>query len=740
MITTTMPLSRYKSTLCAPVLIALIAIGAFGALVPVAVPAAQAQTAAAPAAKPAAGAGKVDPGPPPVVDNDSAYGYLMAKIMSLFAWLLGAATLMLDYAAYYGIVVMGDFVKDLSAIGVTWRILRDIGNIALIFGFIASGIAVIINVDKYGFGSKMLPALLVAAVFLNFSLFISEAIIDVNNLFATEIYKQINNGEIVGPSKLNAPNAIVNEGISNRIMSVIGLPSIYDVAGANADTLAAQNKLKDSPWYVGFMGIILFIVASFVMLSLAFIIITRFVALVFLIVVAPIGFAGLAIPQLKGLANKWWSQLFEQAITAPVLLLLLYIALAVITDAKFLTGVGAGSSGGDDCNAASEWYCSGSTSWTGFLQTAAGGTGKFASILFSFLVAMGLLLAVVVFAKRMSAFGAGVATRMSGRIVGGAVGYGLIGGASLAGRTVFGGAGRLANTKYVQAKAAQKGYRSLGWRALAFSGRNLEGRTYDLRNSKLAQRAGGLAQKGLGAKIFGETTGLETIAAGMGKGATVTAKSATESIRQTWKKVSPLHGFEGSWWRDQQKEYEKAAAELDRKKAVNDSTHPDFVKTLKRMSDDELTELRGIRQSLTALGVATVATLSPEKYRNLQKNEKLLKTEKANLKSTWEAQFTPAAAAATLGRMSTEEIAGLEGDLLIRVDPATGNLPVTEALGSNELEAIRRKGALKAPERRAMHGFMMAASAAGTAFGAIVDDYFLPAHDVGGNRKRYWNV
>ena len=54
---------------------------------------------------------------------------------------------------------------------------------------------------------------------------------------------------------------------------------------------------------------------------------------------APIGFAGLAIPMLSKYAGQWWSSLFEQTITAPVLLLMLYIALAVITDVHFLTGI-----------------------------------------------------------------------------------------------------------------------------------------------------------------------------------------------------------------------------------------------------------------------------------------------------------------------------------------------------------------------------------------------------------------
>ena len=658
--------------------------------------------------------------------DDDVYGPIMTRIMSLFAWLLGAATLMLDYAVYYGVVVMGGFVNSLSAVGVAWRILRDVGNILLIFGFLISGIAVIINLNIYGFGSKMLPMLLVAAVFVNFSLFITEAIVDVGNLFATEIFQQINGGAIPGPVQFNRSSPVVNEGISNRIMSVLGLQSLYRFDATTGTTLQNnQTIFKSGAIYIGFLGIILFLVAAFVMFSLAFVIIARFVALLFLIVVAPVGFAGLAIPQLAGLASSWWKQLAEQTITAPVLLLLLYIALAVITDANFLIGLGVN---GGNSNAAAN---NAANAWKSFLDSGVTGLSSFAGIFFSFLVAMGLLLVVVVASKRMSAFGAGWATRMGGRIVGGAIGYGMIGSASLAGRTVFGGAGRLANTKYVQARAAQGGYRSLGWKALAFTGRNLEGRTYDLRNSRLAQRAG-RAVAGVVPDLPGVKEGFTGFAAGLGGGTTITAKSATETVRQAWKKISPRRGWEGSWWRDQQKEYEKAAAELARKNAANDPTLPNFVKTLKRMSDDELTELRGIRQGLAAF----VGVLSPEKYRNLQKSDKLLTTEKENLKRTWEGQFASAAGArAALGRFSTEEIAGLEGETLV--------LPhVVEELGQNEFEAIRRKGSLKSAERRTMYAIMLGAASAPirTAFGNEMLAYFDPANDVGGNRARYWNV
>lgn len=328
--------------------------------------------------------------------KNAEFGTIMTWIMSLFAWLLGVAMLTLDNAVFYTVATMGNYVNNLSAVGIAWRILRDVGNIVLIFGFLAIGISTILNTERLGYGKHMLPMLLVAAVFLNFSLFISEAVIDVGNLFATEFYTQINGGSLPQAPNFTLAN-ISNEGISNKIMSQLGLQSIY------GDALHNPAALKgSSTWLIGFMGIILFLVAAFVMFSLAFILIARFVILIFLIIVAPIGFAGLAVPKLTEMAGKWWEMLFKQTITAPILLLLLYIALRVITDASFLTGFGIGSSG------------SAETAWNGFINNS--NLTGFGNVMLSFIVAMGLLLAVVIFAKDMSGKAAGWATKMGGRL------------------------------------------------------------------------------------------------------------------------------------------------------------------------------------------------------------------------------------------------------------------------------------------------------------------------------------
>lgn len=349
-------------------------------------------------------------------DTASQYGAVMTWIMKLFAWLLGVAALTLDYAVYYTVVTMGNYVHNLTAVGVAWRILRDIGNIMLIFGFLAVGITTILNVNWYGGGTKMLPMLIVAAVFLNFSLFITEAVIDTGNLFATQFFTQINGGSLptVGPSGLSAGGVVLttaNEGISNRIMGQLGLQNIYNAANTNSQILQGGYS-----WIIGFMGIILFLVAAFVMFSLAFVLIARFVALIFLIILAPVGFAGLAVPMLARRAKQWWDKLFEQTITAPVLLLMLYIALAVITDAQFLKGFGV--KGGSSSAAGF---------WTGFFQVTTGATNLagFGAMLLSFLVAMGLLIAVVIQSKNLSAFGAAGASKLAGKLTFGATAWGV---------------------------------------------------------------------------------------------------------------------------------------------------------------------------------------------------------------------------------------------------------------------------------------------------------------------------
>ena len=549
------------------------------------------------------------------------FGEIMTWIAGLFAWLLGAAIVILDYTVYYTVVTMDKIVHGLAAIGVSWRILRDIGNIFLIFGFVAVGVTTILSVDWYGGGTKMLPMLLVAAVFLNFSLFISQAVIDVGNLFATEFFVQINGGKFPDSAMSRDFNtAAKTEGISNAIMGAVGLQSIYSEVRTNSAASKDLGKatsaqlFNDNPFYIGFMAILLFLVAAFVMFSLAFILIARFVALIFLMVVAPIGFAGLAVPKLAGIAKMWWGQLFEQTITAPVLLLLLYVALAVITDARFLVGFGGTS-----------------PSYTGGIADPTPVTvANFGSILFSFLVAMGLLLAVVIIAKRMSAFGGTMATRMGGRLSFGAVSWG--------GRLAIGGAGVALASKRMQGWATPKKdetgirrYMRYALRPAVFTGKGLRAVKYDPRS-----------KYGLGA-------GLGALGIDAGAEAKMTPQQLDEARRRYQPGMLGLK--EGQFWKESRAEYQAAGTERDFRvaerelgylkadldagritRAQYDTAAEGHEKViaggLSKMSTKQLEELGGIKQGVEAL----VKNLSPDQLEAVMKSDQITGDEKEKIR------------------------------------------------------------------------------------------------------------
>jgi hypothetical protein len=310
-------------------------------------------------------------------------------------------------------------------------------------------------------------------------------------------------------------------------------------------------------------------------------------------------------------------------------------------------------------------------------------------------------MAVVISAKKLSAFGADWATKMGGHLSFGAVSFaGRVGAGTIIGRGLLGNrfikTGAVSNNKLIR-------YSS---RLAGFTGKRLQNRTYDIRNVSGATSALGL--------------GVTTIDAG--PGAKYTAKQLQEK-QYGWKPTA-------EWFREASKQYEKDANALKKDAAISDPTNPDFTKTMKKLSVDELAELRAIRKGL----VDYVKTLSPAKYDELQKSDKLLDSEKENLKKTWEDQFMPGNVVATMARFTTEEIAGLSSSLLKRPD-------VIATLGNTEFEAIRRKGNLTAVDRKEIHRQMgMIALANPATFGVMFNDYFNPTNDIGGGRKKYWDV
>lgn len=303
-------------------------------------------------------------------------------ILTFASMLLGIFGTFFNWVVIRTVFQFGTYFGTTDGMLIAWGVMRDIANIGLLFGFIFMGVMLILNVSG-GHGGGMdakraIPRLILFAVLLNFSLFASQGIIDVANALGSQF---------AGLAGLecgleDTGKECANRGISGRVMQMAGITSIW-----NQGLLDDQSGLT-------LLALALFVtITAMVLLAAAIMLVVRVVILTLLMVTSPIGFAGMVIPGLGGLASKWWHMLISQAFFAPVMLLLMFISLRMADSmnpkgssiVQALGGLGTDVQGG------------------------IGGAGDL-EILVVFAVVIGLMLASLMAASKMGAMGAKFAT------------------------------------------------------------------------------------------------------------------------------------------------------------------------------------------------------------------------------------------------------------------------------------------------------------------------------------------
>jgi hypothetical protein len=264
--------------------------------------------------------------------------WVIFKITSL---LLGLAGVIFNWAVLVVVFEFSKYFGNSPGMTLAWGILRDFANIGLLFGFVFMGIATILDLHKYPW-KQALPKLVIYAVLLNFSLFATEAIIDATNVVSATLYKQTY-GEAQQCSNANWLGCVINTGLAAVVLDRIELSSVYDPNNIFLDTfdgIAAQltHPIENILKYV--MLALVTTVAATVFFGAASMLISRGITLAFLMVTSSLGFAGLAIPFLEGMARKWWKKLIDQALFAPVFILLLLASLKMTDGLDQLVGEG----------------------------------------------------------------------------------------------------------------------------------------------------------------------------------------------------------------------------------------------------------------------------------------------------------------------------------------------------------------------------------------------------------------
>ncbi|MEK7601887.1 MAG: hypothetical protein AAB472_00125 [Patescibacteria group bacterium] len=246
---------------------------------------------------------------------------LSYAVFTLAGWILTIVGVVFNWTIIKTVFEFAQYFGNSEGLLIAWGVLRDVGNIVLLFGFIFMGVSTILNLERSEFTAKRaLPALIIFAILLNFSLFAAEAVIDVANGFSSVLAEQ------AGTNCTGADSTTcANEGISGQIMQLTGGSTFL---GFRSDPSTTGSSPLEKITLLLIYSLLITIVAI-VLLAGTIMLISRAVVLVFLIVTSPIGFAGMAVPLLHKLAERWWSLLLNESFFAPVYLLLILISIKI---------------------------------------------------------------------------------------------------------------------------------------------------------------------------------------------------------------------------------------------------------------------------------------------------------------------------------------------------------------------------------------------------------------------------
>lgn len=259
------------------------------------------------------------------IGADLIYGFI-SKIfwfgtIPLTAWVLWLVGLMID-----GIITLSSTPSfyDAPAISASWGIIRDVCNMLFIFILIYEGIRTILNIGNMTSVKSTIAGVILAAVFINFSLFATKVVIDVSNITAAWFIQGVKN---VGGT----------ESVSDAVVASLQMKKLVQ---NNQYGRAAMTK---ESFVAGMALTVLNLVAIYVLFKVFFLLLGRLITFMFLLITAPIGFVGFLLPQLKGYAEKWWRELNAMAMMAPIFFLMLYITLFIIDQVDLFVFGGAGA-------------------------------------------------------------------------------------------------------------------------------------------------------------------------------------------------------------------------------------------------------------------------------------------------------------------------------------------------------------------------------------------------------------
>ncbi|WP_103062777.1 oligosaccharide repeat unit polymerase [Actinomyces qiguomingii] len=223
--------------------------------------------------------------------NIDGIGWIVCPVVNFLAGIADDAKGYLNNWLEFPATYLGNGAE--GSVESYWRIMRDYANVLLVIAFL-----VIIYSQLTGFGlsnygiKSMLPKLVICVLLINVSFYICGALVDVSNL--------------VGSAAFNFISAATSgEGNGGYWSSgADGAGGAFTVLAASILSATAVAWFAVGAISTGLIAIVLIALTTVVLLG------ARQAIIIMLIVVSPLAFAAMLLPNTEGLFKKWW-QIFK---------------------------------------------------------------------------------------------------------------------------------------------------------------------------------------------------------------------------------------------------------------------------------------------------------------------------------------------------------------------------------------------------------------------------------------------
>lgn len=238
--------------------------------------------------------------------------FLYNIIFEPISWLTEQAAKFMDFFIFYSI--NGNSYSS-SFVEKAWSVVRDVSNMLFIVALLYVGIKTILGMNVSN-NKRIIGMIVIIALLVNFSLFVSKVVIDASNILAHVFYNNI--------TPYDANGAVQSD--KNKPKSVsVGLVRNFDpqaVIATPKDNLGSFAVVT-----IIFIALMVYMIIMFISVAMFFV--GRVAGLWMAMIFSPLAFVSHAMPfPIPEFGfQKWLSSLMKLAFMAPIFAFFLYVII-----------------------------------------------------------------------------------------------------------------------------------------------------------------------------------------------------------------------------------------------------------------------------------------------------------------------------------------------------------------------------------------------------------------------------